>query len=245
MLRARLQTNVIIAIMQPYFFPYIGYFQLMHAVDTFVLYDDAQYMKGGWINRNRILKNGQARWLTLPIRRADVTLPINQRNFLLHAGVDAIKHNLHIAYAAAPTFTETFPFICELLDCADDNVATFNRNLLVALAAKLHIACRFVLSSSIEKEINLKGQDRVIDICHQIGAERYINPMGGTKLYDSSAFYEAGLELQFLQSNPTSYPQFDKPPQSFLSIIDVLMFNTIERVRKMLDDYRVVTLERD
>lgn len=231
--------------MQPYFFPYIGYFQLMNAVDTFVLYDDAQYMKGGWINRNRILVNRAPAWLTLPIHRASLKLPINQRHYALTPNVtDAIKMRLQTCYRKAPAFDVTYPFLCDLFDYADSNVAAFNTNLLVALARELEVTCRFLSSSSINNCKDLKGQAKVIDICHRIGADHYINPIGGLKLYDDAAFSEEGIQLHFLQANPTHYTQFGAEPLPFLSIIDVLMFNSIEQTQTMLGDYRLVAPEK-
>lgn len=231
--------------MQPYFCPYIGYFQLMNAVDLFVFYDDVQYMKGGWINRNRILVKGQPAWLTLPICSASLKLPINQRHYLFASGtIDSIKTRLRICYEEAPAFDAIYPFLCELLDHKDSNVAAFNSTLLVALAGKLGITCTFLSSSSINKRADLKGQDKVIDICRRIGADHYINPIGGLKLYDNAAFSKEGIQLHFLQTNSSRYAQFGMEPLPFLSIIDVLMFNSIEQTRTMLDDYRLVMPEK-
>lgn len=236
---------MIAAIMQPYFFPYIGYFQLMNAVDIFILYDDAQYMKGGWINRNRILVNRAPAWLTLPVRSASLKLPINQRHYLLAPDVtDAIKMRLQTCYLKAPAYDAVYPFLCDLFDYADSNVAAFNANLLIALARKLGVTCRFLSSSSMDNCTDLKGQAKVIDLCRRIGADHYINPIGGLKLYDDAAFSEEGIQLHFLQANPSHYAQFGAEPLPFLSIIDVLMFNSIEQTRTMLDDYRLVTPEK-
>jgi hypothetical protein len=236
---------VIAAIMQPYFFPYIGYFQLMNAVDTFVFYDDAQYMKGGWINRNRILVNGAPAWLTLPIRSASLKLPINQRHYLLSVdAIAAVKMRLQMCYRKAPAFDDMYPFLCGLFDYADSNVSTFNANLLTALARKLGITCRFLASSSMDTRMHLKSQSKVIDICRQIGADDYINPIGGMKLYEDAGFSEHGITLKFLQANPTCYAQFGTEPVPSLSIIDVLMFNSIEQARTMLANYRIFTAER-
>lgn len=231
--------------MQPYFFPYIGYFQLMNAVDMFVFYDDAQYMKGGWINRNRILVNGTPAWLTLPIGTAGLKLSINQRNYLLSSdAIAAVKMRLQTCYRKAPAFDDMYPLLCELFDYADSNVAAFNANLLTALARKLGITCRFLTSSSMDTRIDLKGQSKVIDICRQIGADDYLNPIGGMKLYEDETFSEHGITLNFLQANPTCYAQFGTEPVPSLSIIDVLMFNSIEQARTMLANYRVVPAER-
>jgi hypothetical protein len=231
--------------MQPYFFPYLGYFQLMHAVDVFVVYDDAQYMKGGWINRNRILVNDKEGWLTLPTRKASVVLPINQRAYLQSEWVDSIKGKLLAAYKKAPMFDVTFPFICDLLDFSDPNVAAFNTNLLIALANKLGITCSFISSSDLAKRADLTGQGRVIDICHLVHADHYINTIGGTHLYSKKAFEDEGIKLSFLEHNQTSYRQFLAAPVPSLSIIDVLMFNSVNHAQPMLDDHSLVPPPKD
>ena len=232
---------MIAAIMQPYFFPYIGYFQLMRAVDTFVFYDDAQYMKGGWINRNRILHNGEPAWLTLPVRRASLTLAINQRDYLFDGeAICSLKKRLHDCYQKAPEFDSAFPFVCDLLEFGNPNVAAFNAHVLEGVARYLGLGCRFLASSAIEKPAGLKGQAKVIEICKRLGASRYVNPSGGVDLYTRGEFACAGIELQFLEAKPASYKQFDAAHQPFLSIIDVLMFNSIERIQTLLDDFRLI-----
>ena len=227
--------------MQPYFFPYIGYFQLMQAADVFVFHDDAQYIKAGWINRNRILLNDEPSWLTLPVRKGASSLPINQRHYLLDTDtIDAIKKRLEACYSQAPEYDEIYRFIFGLLDHAESNVAAFNFNLLTELARKLGISCTFVASSTMHKPGGLKGQDKVIDMCRRIGATQYINPIGGLALYDGAVFLDMGIQLRFLQANSSGYTQFGSGQLPFLSIIDVLMFNSIERVQTMLDDYRLL-----
>ena len=209
--------------MQPYFFPYIGYFQLMHAVDVFVMYDDAQYMKGGWINRNRIRSRHTATWLTFPVRKASRELAINQREYLLSDGAAThrIEQRLQASYAGAPCRREVGPVISGLLRFNESNVATFNANLLEALARQLGIGCRFLVSSQIDKPANLKGQAKVIDLCRRIGASHYVNPVGGVELYDAASFDAAGLRLSFLRT--TTMPVTLADGQQYLSIIDGLM----------------------
>ena len=232
---------MIAAIMQPYFFPYIGYFQLMNAVDVFVFYDDAQYMKGGWINRNRILVNSEPAWLTLPTRKASVKAPINQRQYVLEGrGIEVIKQRLNASYAKAPAYDEVSPPICELFHGGDSNVASFNTRSLKAVAQRLGISCKFMTSSEIDKPADLRGEARVLDICRRIGATMYINPIGGIALYDAAAFAESGIDLRFLRSEPTSYTQFGHPHVPFLSIIDVLMFNPTAVANDMLGHYQLI-----
>lgn len=230
---------MIAAIMQPYFFPYIGYFQLMKAVDTFVIYDDAQYIKGGWINRNRILTNGKPCWLTLPVSRASLTLSINQRHYLLDDdAIGAIKRRLQTSYAKAPAYDEIFPIVCELLDYGNSNVADFNTNLLKKLATRLGITCKFIVSSEIDKSTTLRGEAKVIDLCHRIRARHYINAIGGKDLYHKSRFEEARLRLSFLQTTAKQV-QLDSGPQH-MSVIESLMSAGVAGCSNMLCSYELI-----
>lgn len=230
-----------VAIMQPYFFPYIGYFQLMDAVDTFVFYDDAQFMKGGWVNRNRILHKGEAAWWTYPIVREDFRLTIRERRYgKSDAQLASLKGKLEGAYRRAPCFTDTMPVIAAHLAHDDDHVSRFNQAHLEGLAGWLGIDCRFATSSAIAHDRTLSGQARVIELCRQLGATQYFNAIGGLALYDPKAFADAGIELSFVEPGPVSYPQFDAPHVPFLSIVDVLMFNTVPQAKALLRECRHV-----
>ncbi len=229
---------MVVAIMQPYFFPYIGYFQLMAAADAFVFYDDAQYMKGGWINRNRILRDNAAAWWTFPIVHDDYRLPIRQRSYV--RGPDPLRSllgKIEGAYSHAPYYRSIFPLITELLYSKNDNVADYNVGILKALSRQLGIKCSFLSSSDIGNNSGLQGQARVVDICRQLGAGKFINPIGGLELYEKAAFADAKTSLGFLQARTTDYPQFVTPHLPFLSIIDVMMFNSENRIADMLAEY--------
>lgn len=224
--------------MQPYFFPYIGYFQLMRLVDVFVLYDDVQYIKGGWINRNRILVNGAPSWLTFSVTKAPLEFAINQREYVLDAKeTDGLVNQIANAYGKAPFFNQIFPWIASLIRYETSNVALYNQNLLMSLAQHLGLTCRFEVSSSLVKDNLLKGQERVIDICSRLGATHYVNPIGGIELYARSAFDKAGIELNFLKARQVEYTQYTNTHVPFLSIIDVLMFNGIDGAIALLDEY--------
>ena len=230
-----------VAIMQPYFFPYIGYFQLMDAVDLFVFYDDAQFMKGGWVNRNRILHKGQAAWWTCPIVREDFRLPICERRYATSdAQRESLQGKLEGAYRRAPCYADTMPLIAGHLAFEDDRVSAFNQAHLKGLASTLGITCRFETSSTIEHDRTLSGQDRVIELCKRVGATHYFNASGGRALYDAAAFADAGMALSFVEPGAVSYPQFDAPHVPFLSIVDVLMFNTVPQAEALLRECRHV-----
>lgn len=226
---------MIVAIMQPYFFPYIGYFQLMDAVDVFVFYDDAQYMKGGWVNRNRILRDGQPAWWTFPIVREDYRLPIRERRYgRSPEQLRSLLGKLEGAYRDAPHFAPVHAVVAEYLGHDEPGVAAFNQFHLTGLARRLGIRCEFVASSSIDHDTTLGGQDRVIELCRRLGATHYLNASGGRALYDAASFAAAGVELGFVEPESTHYRQFDAPHVPFLSIVDVLMFNAWPEARALL-----------
>jgi hypothetical protein len=208
--------------MQPYLFPYIGYFQLMHAADVFVLYDDVQYSKNGWVNRNRIRHNDRAAWLTLPVRKMHLGSLINERHYALDGAIVAdLKRLVDSAYADAPSFDSVRALLDAVWNHDSDNVAAFNARALGMLAEHLGLRCRFVVSSEIDKDPALRSEARVIDICRRIGATHYVNAIGGIELYHTASFADADIELSFLR---TSVPMTElSDGAAHLSIIDTLM----------------------
>ena len=229
---------MVITIMQPYFFPYIGYFQLMAAVDCFVFYDDAQYMKGGWINRNRILRNGSPAWWTFPVVHDDYRLPINQRCYSRNSDqIRSLLSKIEGAYADAPYYRIVFPLLTELLNSNNENVASYNICVLERLARHLGIKCNFLLASSFQESAALQAQSRVIEIGRHLGASKFINPIGGLELYENTHFADIGIELSFLKTRPTTYPQFGSTHLPFLSIVDVMMFNSQNQIIELLQEY--------
>ena len=231
-----------LALMQPYFFPYIGYFQLIAAVDVFVVYDDVQFIKNGWINRNRILFNGSASWITLPVKRGHLQDNINQRHFVGYKQACVkIMNQLDAAYRKAPHFCEVKCLIESLLALEGDNVASTLRRQLEQLSRHLGISTKFVESTAFKKQdIKLGAQDRVIEICRAMKASEYYNSIGGVPLYDPSIFAQSGITLRFLQPQHRTYKQYDNPFVPNLSIIDVLMFNRLEQVGSMLQEFDLV-----
>ena len=231
-----------VAVMQPYFFPYIGYFQLMAACDVFLVFDDAQYIDRGWVNRNRILLNGTAQWITAPVAAASHELRILERQYLLRDRMALrLPSRIAGAYRSAPFFAQTMPLIEDILAFPHPGVAAFNTHLLRRLAAHLGIATPIRPTSEMDKDDSLVGGERrVIDICSRLGATAYINPIGGRDLYSTGTFAEHGIELRFLSCEVQPYPQFGAPHVPYLSIIDVLMFNDLPAVRGMLEQYALL-----
>jgi len=231
-----------VGIMQPYFFPYIGYFQLIATSDIFVLHDDVQYIKGGWVNRNRILLNGASRMITFPVQKDAHDLPINARNYVddKQARKDIINL-IKQAYAKAPCYRQVFPMLEELLMFEDCNVARFNENLIRRIADYMGLTCSIITSSGMEKDDSLAGEQRVLEICKRLGAADYTNPIGGTELYHQETFEKFGITLRFLEAENQRYDQGGNIWVPFLSIIDVLMFNTVEGIQRGLAKYRLLT----
>ena len=228
-----------VAVMQPYLFPYIGYFQLIGAVDTFVVHDDVQYIKGGWINRNRLLVHGEPRYFTLPVRRASSALCINQRVFASSFERDKQKvlRRIEEAYHRASYFDAVFPLLARCLACTERHVSSFTVNALQATCRYLNIDTPFLLSSQVDKRPDLRAQERVLEINEILGATHYINSIGGAGLYDRDRFTRQGLKLSFLRARPTAYRQFQGAHVSSLSIIDVMMFNSVDEITGLLREY--------
>jgi hypothetical protein len=231
-----------VAIMQPYFFPYIGYFQLIGSVDLFVIYDNIKYTKKGWINRNRILRHGQPAVISLPLKSDSDSLDVVDRQ--LAADFDSAKllNRIADAYRKAPCFAQAFPVVERILDHDERNLFRFLRNSIVETCGYLEIDTEFAVTSTFPIDPVLKGQDKVIALCGQTGADIYVNAIGGMELYSTEAFRSEGLELQFIRSGPFEYRQFGEPFVSSLSIVDVMMFNPIAVIRQCLaSNYELIT----
>lgn len=229
-----------LGIMQPYFLPYIGYWQLLAAVDRFVVYDNIQYAKKGWINRNRFLRNGADAFFTVPLKKASDYLNIADRSLADDFEPKTLLNPLASAYRKAPFFEAVFPLIESVVRGPEGHgtgrVSLFDylHHGLVATAAHLEIRTPIVVSSTVAIDHGLKGEQKVLALCKALGATRYVNAIGGRELYSVPAFAEQGIELRFVQSHPITYRQYDNPFVPGLSIVDVMMFNSKDAVRAML-----------
>ena len=227
-----------VAIMQPYFFPYIGYFQLINVVDVFVIYDDVNFIKQSWITRNRILLKNEEYRINLIVEGASSFKRINQ----IHRIVDSKKwlKTIEQSYKKAPYFSTVFPLIKEISLNDEKKISKFLLFSLSKIAKYLDIKTKFKLSSEIEKDNNLKGQDKVIAICKQLDTTNYINAIGGEKLYNKVDFNKNDIELNFIKTNPIIYRQNDNQFIPWLSIIDVLMFNSKDEIKDLLNQYELL-----
>jgi len=220
-----------LAIMQPYFLPYIGYFQLIASVDQFIVYDNIKYTKKGWINRNRMLQNGKDVMFSLPLKSDSDYLDVCQRELSAEFSRDKLLNHFRGAYRRAPYFDQTFPLIEEIVRFDDANLFEFLRHSIVKTCAHLGITTDIRNSSNIAIDHTLKNQEKVLALCEAVSANTYVNAIGGMDLYSKKAFREKGIDLKFIQSKPFEYPQYGDAFVPWLSIIDVMMFNPLDALR--------------
>ena len=225
------------AIMQPYLFPYIGYWQLIQAVDIFVIYDDVNYIMRGWVNRNNILEQGRRKLFTLETSGASQNKLINQVSVGQNAG--SLLKTFHQNYQKAPYFDPVIKMLSELLLSDEKNLARLISATIRRICSYLMIDTQLIVSSEVFANSGLKGADRIVDICKRLGADEYINAIGGKALYGKEFFLDQGIRLFFIESAPVEYGQFGAPFVPGLSIVDVMMFNPPETIQKYLRSYQL------
>jgi hypothetical protein len=229
-----------IAIMQPYFFPYIGYFQLINAVDKFVFLDDVHFINRGWINRNRILVNGKANMFTVPLQAASQNKLISEINIVAENWQEKILKTIELAYKKAPQFAAVNSLIQEVFLSPVADIATLAKKSIMAVCSFLGIPTVFIESASVFNNQHLKASDRIIDISRQLDGASYYNLMGGEGLYDRKIFSDNGIQLHFVKTGTMMYSQYGRDFVPALSIIDVLMFNSKNQIQEMLLQYELV-----
>lgn len=232
-----------IAIMQPYIFPYIGYFQMVQAVDKFVFYDDVNFIKKGWINRNRILNQNSPFLFTVPLSKVSQNklicdTAINMETY--GKWVDNFEQMLRINYSKAPYFDAVNQMVISVLRKKFDTINELAADSVIEVSKYLGIEKSFVRSSTKYNNRELGRQERLIDICKREDAAHYINAPGGMELYTKEDFKKEGVKLEFIHSLPVNYHQFSNEFVPWLSIIDVLMFNAPNIVLKMTKQYKLV-----
>jgi hypothetical protein len=222
--------------MQPYFLPYLGYFQLISAVDTFIVYDNIQYTKKGWINRNRMLRNGEAVLFTLPLQKASDFSHVRDRNLAAGFVPDELLNKFTGAYRRAPNFSSVFPMLEDILGHEDTNLFRFLHRSISKLCLYLRITTPIRISSDIAVNHDLTKQEKILAVCRATRATTYVNAIGGVDLYSPADFRASEIDLKFLASKPCEYAQFGHSFVPSLSIVDVLMFNSAETVRAWVSD---------
>ena len=229
---------MILGIMQPYFMPYIGYFQLMKAVDKYVIYDDVNYIKRGWANRNNILVNGKNRMFTVTLKKASSNKQFN--DIVIGDDFKKLMKTLQMHYSKAINFERTMVLMERIIAFSDKRLAAFIANSFQEILNYLSIDTEILMSSGIAKDNSLRGKDKIMHICKILDADVYYNAIGGQELYDKEEFREHGITLNFVEPIIQSYPQLHVNEFiPYLSMIDILMNNTKDDVNKLLDSYRV------
>jgi hypothetical protein len=232
-----------LAIMQPYLFPYLGYFQMIAAVDKFVIYDDVAFMKQGWVNRNQINLHGKPHLFSVPLQNVSSNRAIRDTALSLLEYLrwkEKFLKTIALAYAKAPQYEPVRALLAEVLGSNSVNIGELASRSILTICQRLGIPTQIELSSTIYDNGHLHAQDRVLDICAREKATIYINAPGGRELYAPETFAANGIELRFLRSRLPEYPQLKPEFVPALSIIDVLMFNAPEKIQAMLLEFDFV-----
>ncbi len=230
-----------IAIMQPYFFPYLGYWQMFFAVDKFVLLDDVNFIMRGYINRNSILMNGKAHLFSIPLDKPSQNKLIKDTKIkFAQKDRENFLKTITLAYKKAPFYDKFFPVFKDIVENVDDDLTNYIKYSFEQVKNYLGLDTEILISSQIEKDNTLHAQDRIIEINKRLGATQYINAIGGQELYNKSDFDNAGIKLNFIKILPVEYKQFKGDFVSNLSFIDVLMFNDTETIKEYLSKYELL-----
>ena len=227
--------------MQPYFFPYIGYYQLINYVDTHIIYDDVNYIKSGWINRNYILSNNsknEKQRITLKLNKISSFKHINEITII--ADRQKLLKQIFFTYSKAPFFSTIFPIIKEILLKPETNLARFLFYTIKQIISYLEIDTRLIVSSEIKKNIHLAGQDKILHICKLYNADEYVNAVGGKELYRKEKFLKQDIHLKFLKTGNIQYKQFNNEFVPNLSIIDALMFNSKTQLIELISNFELI-----
>ena len=214
----------------------------MNAVDQYVIYDDVNYIKGGWINRNRILVEGSPKYFNVPMLGASPNLLINEvkvnnDNAVINKNLRCIEG----AYKKAPYYGHVYSMLEDILYCGKENIAQYIEYSFQVICKYLDIKTEFIVSSTLNKDNTLRGQDKVLEICRLLGATEYFNAIGGQDLYSYEVFRKQGMQLKFVKPQTKEYKQFNNEFQANLSIIDVMMFNSQDEIKEMLSEFAIIT----
>jgi len=227
-----------IAVMQPYFFPYLGYFQLIQATDKFIFYNDVQFIKRGWIHRNRILINNKSKYLTIPCKKASQNKLISEIEHALDKKTKRkLRAQVEFAYKKAPFFENVFPIIEDVMNYETKYISELGIYSILKVCSYLDLKINYHVSGGRYQNEHLEKALRLIDITKKEKADVYVNSIGGKELYTKANFAKEDIQLDFLNPQKVEYEQFKSDFIPWLSIIDVLMFNSVSETRKLLTKY--------
>jgi hypothetical protein len=230
------------AIMQPYFFPWLGYFSLIKHADEFILFDPVQFRRHGWIERNRILKQGEG-WLYIKVPLVKHPLDTAIKDVLIdesQAWRDKILAQLVVYKRLSRRYEEVSGMVRAAIAPPFTSIVDLNRHVLKVVCRYLGFERKLPVWSSMGIEIKTPAapDEWALDTCKVLGGfAEYWNPPGGESFFDRSKYEQAGIKLRFHQQQVRPYNQRGEQFEPALSIIDVLMFNSVEEVNRMLDDY--------
>ncbi|WOL38941.1 WbqC family protein [Pyramidobacter sp. YE332] len=232
-----------IGIMQPYFFPYLGYWQLMNAVDKYVVYDDVNFIKGGRINRNAILMQQKSGNINVILSGASPNklireVEVNNQRVLQ----TKLLRTIEMSYSKAPYYANVMPILEDIITQTETNLAEYLFYSFRRVGEYLGITTELIMSSKMEKDCSLKAHHKVISICKKLGATEYYNSISGIPLYVPyvEKFQQSGIELSFLKLRDIHYHQYNDEFVPNLSIIDVMMFNSREECQNLLQEYDLI-----
>lgn len=229
-----------LAIMQPYFMPYLGYWQLINSVDTFVIYDNIEYTKKGYITRNNYLCNGVAKQFSLSLKKDSDYLNVCDRVLSDNFDRKKMLNQINESYKKAPYFEVVFGVVKDIILFDDINLFKYILNSVQTICEYLDIKTTLLVSSKIDINHDLKGQEKVLAICNELKCNTYINAIGGQSLYSYSEFNKNSIKLNFIKIGDIKYRQFNNDFVPFLSILDLLMFNSKDEIKIMLTDFELI-----
>ena len=227
--------------MQPYFFPYLGYFAVIKHTDKWIIADNVQFMGGSWIERNRILKS-QAGWnyIRVPLEKSPYTIPINKKRIRTNENWQRkIFSQLVLYKKIAPYYHQVIDLLDHVFSSHTNSIVELNTRGIKAVCEYLGLPFTYILASRLDVDLKKikEPDDWPLEICLLLGADEYINPPGGKSFYNKDKFERNQVRLKFLQVNLLPYQQNGHPFEPGLSILDVMMFNSIDKINEMLDEY--------
>lgn len=237
---------MIVGIMQPYFFPYLGYFSLIKHVDRFILFDTVQFIRHGWIERNRILKPGEGvQYISVPLVKTSHETKI--KDICIRNDEDWRNHifsQLEHYKMKAPFYLETMKVIEKAMAVETESITNLNHRILMCVCEYLGINMEIEIFSQMNLNIETakKPDEWALNICKKLGnVEEYWNPIGGRTFFNPTKYEKAGIKIYFHSLNINKYSQKRVAFEERLSIIDVMMFNSPAKINKMMDDYELLS----